>query len=886
MLEKIKAKASEQEMPSNFDFPNEMDIYNWWEQNGWFKPEVAAKDAPSYVIPMPPPNVTGALHLGHALFSSLEDLMTRYERMRGKAALWLPGTDHAGIATQLQVEKMLLNEGTSRLEVGREEFLARTWQWKAEKGGRIQEQLRRLGASCDWSRERFTMDDGLSSAVQEVFIRLWKQGLVYRGQRLVNWSPGLQTAVSDLEVETDEETVTLYFFKYPLKEGGYLPVSTTRPETILGDTAVAVNPNDERFKDFIGKTALVPMLNREIPIIADDYVDISFGTGALKVTPAHDFNDFTLREKHLLEMINILNKDASLNENAGQYVGLDRFDARKKLWADMEAAGLTIKTQPYTTRIPRSQRGGEVVEPMVSYQWFVKMDAIAEKALNAVRNGEIKIVPERFTKVYYHWLENIQDWCVSRQLWWGHRIPAWHREVNGDPYGEIYVGREVPKGDGWIAEEDVLDTWFSSGLWPFSTVGWPDETQPDYQRFYPADILETGHDILFFWVARMIMMGLWFTDKPPFHTVYLHGLVRDKEGRKFSKTLGNVIDPLDLVEQYGTDPLRFTLITSGTPGNDVNLDVERVAYNARFINKIWNITKLVNMNLEGELELGIPARDDLDLPSRWIVSRVNKLIKTVQYLFDTYQYGEAGNQILSFMWDEFAPWYLEIAKHPLYNGTEAEKVTTRRVMVYVLDMCLRLLHPFMPFMTEAAWRYLPHAGEALIIAQWPQVDDAYLDESAEADMSQFMDMVKGIREIRTEYKVDPAKRIKALIMSGSQGQNLERYAYIFGRLCNVAEIELMASDAAIPQNSASAVVSDTTLYLPLEGMLDLSKECERLSKERETLAQAIEKTERQLNNENFVSRARPEVVQRERDRLAELQAEAQKIAELLASLCR
>ena len=880
------AQAIKKEMPTNFDFKEAEDrLYQWWEESGWFKPEVADQDAESYVIPMPPPNVTGALHLGHALFSSLEDLMTRYERMRGKAALWLPGTDHAGIATQLQVEKMLQNEGTSRLEVGREEFLARTWQWKEEKGGRIQQQLRRLGASCDWSRERFTLDDGLSDAVQEVFVQLWEQGLIYRGPRLVNWSPGLQTAVSDLEVETSEEEVLLYYFNYPVKDGGHLPVATTRPESILGDTAVAVHPDDERYQDYIGKTALVPMLNREIPIIADEYVDMEFGTGALKITPGHDFNDFEIGEKHGLEIINIMNKDATLNNNAGPYAGMERFAARKKLWGDMESAGMTIKAEKYITRIPRSQRGGEIVEPLISTQWFVKMDDIAAKGLKAVREGDIKIVPERFTKVYYHWLENIQDWCISRQLWWGHRIPAWYREKDGDPYGEIHVGRTPPEGDGWTPEEDVLDTWFSSGLWPFSTVNWPDVEDAEYKRYYPADVLETGHDILFFWVARMIMMGLWFTDEPPFHTVYLHGLVRDKTGRKFSKSLGNVVDPLDLADEFGVDPLRFTLITSGTPGNDVNLDTEKVAYNSRFINKIWNITKLVNMNLDGDLETGIPAPDELDLPSKWIVSRLNKLVANVQGLFDNYLYGEAGNQILSFMWDEFAPWYLEIAKHPLYGDDEAAKTQTRRVMVHVLDTCLRLLHPYMPFMTEEAWNYIPHDGDALIIAKWPESDAQYINESAEAQMTLLMDMVRAVRETRTEYKVDPSNRISAIIAPGNQRANLEQYDYVFARLCNVEKVDLLDENAPAPENSASAVVSDTTIYLPLEGMLDIEKECARLKNELQKNAGAIKGTEAKLANDGFVSKAPEHVVQRERDKLAELQAEVAKIEQLLAMLC-
>jgi len=872
-------KAAIQEMPKNFDFAEaEARIYQWWEESGYFKPEVAPEDAEPFVISMPPPNVTGALHIGHALFTSLEDLMTRYERMRGKAALWVPGTDHAGIATQLQVEKQLRSEGTSRFDIGREAFLKRTWEWKDEKGGTITLQLRRMGASCDWERERFTLDEGLSNAVQEVFIRLWEQGLIYRGPRLVNWSPGLQTAVSDLEVENVERTIKLYYFNYPVEGGESIPVATTRPETILGDTAVAVHPEDERYAHLIGKMAFVPMLNREIPVIGDEYVDREFGTGALKITPAHDFNDYEIAKRHDLEMINVLNKDASMNENAGQYAGLDRYECREKLWQDMQAAGMTIKEEDYETTLPISQRGGEVIEPLLSTQWFVKMDDIAAKALKAVRDGSIKIVPERFEKVYYHWLENIQDWCISRQLWWGHRIPAWYR---GD---EIHVGKEAPEGEGWIPEEDVLDTWFSSGLWPFSTLGWPEDT-PDLARFYPTHIMETGHDILFFWVARMIMMGMWFTDQPPFHTVYLHGLIRDKMGRKISKTLGNVIDPLDLIEQYGADPLRFTLITSGTPGNDINLDPAKVEYTYKFVNKIWNITKLVNMNLDGDLEPGIPAKDELDMPSRWILSRMNHLIDSVQRLFDIYQYGEAGNQILSFMWDEFAPWYLEIAKDALYGEDEDRKTQTRRVMVYVLDNCLRLLHPFMPFMTEEAWRYIPHEGEAMIIAPFPQVDDSYLDEQAEREMDLFMNLVRGIRNARTEYNVDPGRRITAMLDAGSNRANLEQYGYIFSRLCNVEDAQMLDNGASIPEDAVSVVASDVTLYLPLEGMIDIEAECKRLNKELEKLRGQIQRSEKMLANENFVSKARPDVVQRERDSLVELQASAAQIQERLHTLC-
>ena len=875
----------ETQMPANFSFAdNEERIYDWWERNGWFKPECAPEDAEPFVISMPPPNVTGVLHIGHALFVALEDLMTRYERMRGKAALWVPGTDHAGIATQLQVERQLEREGTSRLAIGREAFLARTWQWKEEKGGTIVRQLRRMGASCDWDRLRFTLDEGLSKAVQHVFVSLWEQGLVYRGVRLVNWSPGLQTAVSDLEVERVEEERELYYFKYPIEGGEFLPVATTRPETILGDTAVAVHPDDPRYQHFIGKTAYVPMLNRPIPVIADEYVDMNFGTGALKVTPAHDFNDYELGKKHNLAMINILNKDATLNENAGAYAGMERFAAREKLWGDMTAAGLTLKTEKRVMVVPRSQRGGEIVEPMLSMQWFIKMDAIAARAVQAVRDGRIQIVPERFEKVYYHWLENIQDWCVSRQLWWGHRIPAWYRAKDGDPQGEVYVGRSAPEGEGWIPEEDVLDTWFSSGLWPFSTLGWPEDT-PDMRRFYPTQMMETGHDILFFWVARMIMLGLWFTNDVPFKTVYLHGLIRDKQGRKISKTLGNVIDPLDLVEKYGADPLRFTLVTSGTPGNDVNLDPAKVEYTYKFVNKIWNITKLVNMNLEGELALGLPERTALNLPDRWIVSRLHKLIGTVQHLFDIYQYGEAGNQILAFMWDEFAPWYLEIAKHPLYNGTADEKERTRRVMVYVLDQCLRLLHPFMPYMTEEAYRYIPHEAPALIVARWPQQDPTWIDENAEAEMTMFMELVRDVRNIRKQYGVDPSKRIRALATAGGARDSVARYSYIFARLCNVAELDLLDENAPSPANAAAAVVGEVTLFLPLEGMLDVQAECQRLNKEKQALLEQVSKLDAKLSNEGFINKAPQDVVQKERERLAEMRASLNQLDERLSQLC-
>ena len=870
------------EMPKNFDFAEaEARLYEFWESHGYFKPEVAPPDAEPYVISMPPPNVTGALHMGHALFAALEDLMIRYERMRGKAALWVPGVDHAGIATQLQVEKMLRDEGTSREEVGREEFLARTWEWKNKYGGTINRQLRRLGASADWDRERFTLDEGLSGAVVEVFTTLYNQGLIYRGPRLVNWSPGLRTAVSDLEVERDEEDGKLYYFNYPLEDGGFIPVSTTRPETILGDTAVAVHPDDPRYAASIGKTALVPMLNRRIPVIADDYVDREFGTGALKITPAHDFNDYEIGQRHGLPLINILNKDATLNENAGAYAGLDRFVARERLWADMEAAVMTVKVENIRHAVPRSQRGGEIVEPMISTQWFLKMDQLAAKALDAVRDGRIKIVPERFEKVYFHWLENIQDWCISRQLWWGHRIPAWVRDD-----GQIHVGRTPPPEDGheWTAEEDVLDTWFSSGLWPFSTLGWPEKTA-DLKRFYPTHMMETGYDILFFWVARMIMMGLWITDEAPFNTVYLHGLVRDKFGRKISKTLGNTIDPLDLVNQYGADPLRFTLLTSGTPVNDINLDEARVERNWKFVNKIWQMTSFVNGNIDRELPPGPPPPEVLDLPSRWILSRLSTLVGSVRRLFDVYQYGEAGRQIDDFLWGDFADWYIEVSKHPLYQGSDQEKENTLRVLVYVLDTGLRLLHPFMPFVTEELYQYLPHQGDALIIARWPEASARYSDGGAETTMSVLIDLVRGVRNVRSEYNVEPSRKITALVQPGSYSSQLKQYEYLFARLCNVSEVKLLDHEAPAPDQSASVVVSDVTFYLPLADFVDAAAECDRLTRELTKLQEQIGKSEATLGNEQFIARARPDVVERERAKLSDAQASASQLRERINSLC-
>jgi valyl-tRNA synthetase len=870
-------------------------IYDWWDSQGYFKPEIAGPEAQPFVISMPPPNVTGELHMGHALTTFVEDLMIRYHRMLGHASLWVPGSDHAGIATQLQVERMLLSEGTSRQGIGREEFLRRTWEWKAKYGGRIQTQLRRMGASCDWDRERFTLDEGLSRAVREAFVRLYDKGLIYRGEYLINWSPGLQTAVSDLEVEYSEEEGTLYYFKYPiagaqLDEGpgrGYIPVATTRPETILGDTAVAVHPDDERYRHLIGKTCLVPMLNRTIPVIHDTYVSMEFGTGALKITPGHDLNDFEIGQRHGLQILNVLNSDATMNKNAGPYAKLDRYECREKLWADMEAAGLTIKSEAYTLQVPRSQRGGEVVEPMVSTQWFVKMQPLAEAGLEAVRDGRIKIVPQRFAKVYYNWLENIRDWCISRQLWWGHRIPVWYC----NNCGHMTAAREDPTtcekcGGGNLDQDpDVLDTWFSSGLWPFSTLGWPDETD-DLKRFYPTDVMETGYDILFFWVARMIMQGLEMTGEIPFHTVYLHGLVRDAQGRKMSKTTGNVIDPLEMMDQYGTDALRFTLLTGSTPGNDMSLSEERIIANRNFANKIWNATRFVVSNLGAAFDAGSGTWNlsAMALPDRWIISRHNRLIENVTQLMDAYQYGEAGRHIYEFLWGEYADWYIEIAKIRLYGTDVRAQATARRVLVYVLDRTLRLLHPFMPFVTEATWQHLPHEDSSLMVTTWPTAGD--VDEEADGTMQLVMDVVRAIRNARADYDVQPARRIVAEIVAGDNSDLFSSQRDILVELARLDPDGLRIGHSLLdePEQALTLVVGGVEIYLPLAGMIDLEVERARLQKELEHIKNGIARSQKLLGNEGFVAQAPAEVVQKERDKLAGLQEQAEKLRERLAAL--
>ncbi|MEN6531262.1 MAG: valine--tRNA ligase, partial [Anaerolineaceae bacterium] len=707
------------ELPKTYDFREyEQKIYRVWEEKGYFKP-INDPNLPGhdpnvepFVIVIPPPNVTGALHLGHPLFVATEDIMIRYHRMKGEPTLWVPGTDHAGIATQLQVENMLRKEGTSREALGREAFEARVWQWKEKYGGEIINQLRRLGASCDWDRERFTLDEGLSRAVREAFVQLYEKGLIYQGPRMINWSPGLQTAVSDLEVEYSEEQGKLYYFKYMLADGSgdYIPVATTRPETIPGDTAVAVHPEDERYARFVGKKVIVPILGREIPVVADEYVTKDFGTGALKITPGHDPHDYEIGQRHNLALINIMNKNATLNENAGKYAGMERFEARTAIWEDMTEAGLVLKEEPYLMNVPRSQRGGEIVEPLVSTQWFVKMDSLAAMAADSVRKGEITFVPDRFTKVFLNWMDNIQDWCISRQLWWGHRIPVWYCQ----DCHEVIVAREDPSvcpkcGSHNLQQDpDVLDTWFSSGLWPFSVFGWPEET-PDLRYFYPTSVLETGYDIIFFWVARMVMDGLFFTGKAPFHTVYLHGMVRDDKGQKMSKTKNNVIDPLVLMDEYGTDALRFSLVVGSSPGNDQNVGVKKVEGNRNFANKVWNIGRFV-INAINKVEEPIKTKPEWTLADSWIWARAKQTVNSVNNLFETYQFGEAGRQVYEFLWNDFADWYLEASKRQLAEGG-ARAGYTAIVLADVLGLMLRLLHPFTPFVTEALYGYLKEARE-------------------------------------------------------------------------------------------------------------------------------------------------------------------------------
>ncbi len=893
---------TKQELPKAYDFKaTESRIYAMWEAGGFFKPHNDPNkpdfdpNVKPFVITIPPPNVTGELHIGHAMFVSVEDLMARYHRMKGFSTLWVPGTDHAGIATQLMVERDLLKtDEVTREELGREKFIERTWEWKKKYGGMITNQIRRMGASCDWDRERFTLDEGLSRAVREAFVRLYEKGLIYRGPRLINWSPGLKTAVSDLEVEYSEEQATLYYFKYMIAGSEeYIPVATIRPETILGDTAVAVHPEDDRFKKFIGKKAIVPILGREIPIIADDYVSMEFGTGALKITPGHDPNDYAIAQRHNLPIISMLDKEAKVNENGGQYQGQDRSVARKNIWADMKAAGLVIKTEPYTTTIPRSQRGGEIVEPMISEQWFVKMESLASAGLDAVRDGQIKIIPERFEKVYFNWLDNIKDWCISRQLWWGHRIPVWYC-----PDHHMTVAREDPTQCATCGskdihqDDDVLDTWFSSGLWPFSTLGWPAQT-PDLKYFYPTSYMETGYDILFFWVARMIMSGLEFTEVPPFHTVYLHGLVRDEHGHKMSKTKGNVIDPLIVMDEFGTDALRFTLLVGSTPGNDTNVGIKKVEANRNFANKIWNAGRFVINAIEGIGELGNPNHlvpNSYTLADSWIWAKFQTLVRDVERQFQNFQYGQAGQQIYEFIWNDFADWYVEIAKEQMKNDdTRYSTVTT---LVRVFDTSLRLLHPFTPFITEEVWGHLRNIildsrisniaqdwPTALIIARFPEPRELEgWEESKIADFTLIQELVRSIRNLRAEKNISPSKKLAAQISAGDKVDLLKQQSGMIAALAGL-DSSLLTIHQSLNEklaDSTAIVVGSVEIYIPLAGMVDVANDKARLEKELKEAESHIQRLENLLGGD-FANKAPAALVAKEREKLNAYKDTAEKI---------
>lgn len=878
--------------------------YRFWEEHGYFQPRKEAAGRPTFVISMPPPNVTGALHLGHAITATVEDILIRYHRMRGDDTLWVPGEDHAGIATQTVVERQLAREGTDRHKLGRAAFLERVWQWVQQYKSRIQDQHRRLGTSCDWSRERFTLDEGLTRAVREVFVRLYEEGLIYRGERIINWCPVCMSALSDLEVNHVDTQGTLTYLRYPLKplEGEksetteYISVATTRPETILGDTAVAVNPKDARYAKLIGRLALVPVIGREIPIVPDEAVDASFGTGAVKVTPAHDPVDFEIGLRHDLPRVQVIGFDGKMTAEAGPYVGQDRYVARKNLLEELKSLDLIVRIEEYTVPLGLCQRSDTPIEPLISKQWFVKMAPLATPAMGAVKAGLMKIVPERFNKTYMDWLENIHDWCISRQLWWGHRIPVWYCQT----CEKMTVSRDdvsvCPhcEGTDLHQDEDVLDTWFSSWLWPFSTLGWPDIT-PDLQHYYPTSVLETGYDIIFFWVARMAMAGIHFLGVVPFQTIYLHGLVRDAKGEKMSKSKGNVIDPLEVMDQYGTDALRFTLATSSTPGNDMKLVPERIVGNRNFANKIWNASRFVIMATAGSTN-GVPAISQVQpttLADRWILNRLARLTGEVTRLLNEFQLGEAGRQINEFFWADYCDWYVEIAKVQLQQGDEQTRLATVGVLRAVLDQSLRLLHPFMPFVTEEVWQYLYKTSEAdqerwpasaLIVASWPVAHAEAKDELSEREFTLLQEIIVRIRDARNQASVEPSRRVQVILAAGGQLEMLTAQSSLIETLARTEKPQLVAQLPEKPEKAMSLLAGNIEIYLPLAGLLDVQKELARLDKELAATELDMARIQSKLANEAFVSRAHPEVVQKERGRLLEQEERLQKLRQRKSEL--
>ena len=855
----------------------ESSIYEMWMENDCFK-ATPDPDKKPYSIVMPPPNVTGQLHMGHALDATLQDILTRYKRMQGYSALWLPGTDHAGIATQIKVEEELrVNEGKTRYDLGREKFLERVWAWKEKYGSRIVQQQKKLGVSCDWSRSRFTMDEGCSKAVREAFCEMYEKGLIYKGSRIINWCPHCLTALSDAEVEYTDKSGHLWYIRYPLADGsGDIVVATTRPETMMGDTGVAVNPEDEKFKHLIGKTCILPIMNREIPIVGDEYCEIGFGTGAVKMTPAHDPNDFEVGLRHNLEVIRVLNDDGTVNENGGKYQGMDRYECRKAIVADLEAEGYLVKTEPYSHNVGTCYRCHNDVEPLISAQWFVRMKPLAEEAIRVIKDGTIRFVPERFSKTYLNWMENVHDWCISRQLWWGHQIPAWYC----DECGHINVSREDPTKcekcgcTRLTREEDVLDTWFSSGLWPFSTLGWPDLDSEDLKYWYPTTDMVTGYDIIFFWVARMVVSGMEQMKKEPFKTVFIHGLVRDDKGRKMSKSLGNGIDPLEIAEKYGADALRFNLITGNSPGNDMRFYVEKCEAMRNFANKIWNASRYVLMNLKID-EPGLPAMEDLELEDKWVLSKLNTLIREVTANLDAYEIGVASSKVYDFIWDTYCDWYIELTKTRLYSENETSKLAAQKVLVYVLDQVLRLLHPFMPFITEEIWQAIPHEGKFLISAEWPTYREEFAFGAEESSMQQIIEAITALRARRAEMNVPMSKKVN-LTIAAAQPEVFAAGKAFFLRLAGAEDVKVCGMEAADAASGDDGLVEVTThaarLFMPLAELVDFEKELARIAKEKENCLKQIAMFESKLSNEAFVSRAPEKVVSDQKEKLAKNQA--------------
>ena len=874
------------EMSSKFQ-PQEVEAgkYQWWVDSGVFHPNEDPNAEP-YSIVIPPPNVTGKLHLGHAWDVTLQDMIIRQKRMQGFDTLWLPGMDHAGIATQAKVEEKLRGEGLSRYDLGREKFLEQTWEWKEEYASHIREQWAKMGISVDYRRERFTLDKGLSDAVKKVFVTLYEKGLIYRGEYIINWDPKAKTSLSDIEVIHKDVEGAFYHMNYPLADGsGFLEIATTRPETLLGDTAVAVHPDDERYQALIGKTVILPLMNREIPIIADEYVEQDFGTGVVKITPAHDPNDFEVGNRHNLPRINVMNDDATMNELAGKYEGMDRFAARKAIVKDLEEAGLLVKIEKHLHSVGHSERTDVVVEPRLSKQWFVKMGPLAEQAINAQReegDNTVNFYPPRFNDAYLRWMENIHDWVISRQLWWGHQIPAWyHKET-----GEVYVGMEAPSDiENWIQDPDVLDTWFSSALWPFSTMGWPDEDAADYKRYYPTNTLVTGYDILTFWVSRMMFQGLEFTGKRPFKNVLIHGLIRDSQGRKMSKSLGNGVDPMEVIEQYGADALRWFLANGSAPGQDVRYSTDKMDAAWNFINKIWNASRYALMNVGDLTADQVDISGEKTLADKWILTRLNQTIGKVTELFEKFEFGEAGRLLYRFIWDDFCDWYIEMSKETLAGDDEAAKLTTRSILVYVLDNTLRLLHPIMPFVTEEIWQSVPHVGESLVVATYPTVHPEQMDEKAAEEMEFLMDFIRSVRTVRNEMNTPLSKPINiiAKVSDAAHYAVLKENESYIARFSNPEEF-VYGEDVEAPSDAVTSVITGAEIYLPLAGLINIEDEIARLEKEAEKLQQEVDRVEKKLSNEKFVAKAPATVVEAERAKGADYQAQREAVLERIATL--